>query len=73
MGPRGMIMGSGRGSTMRNFIVYIVVVIKSKRLRWAGHVARMEESRSALKILTGKTSGKRPLGMFIECFSKLFL
>ena len=48
-------------------------VIKSRRLRWAGHVARMEESRSALKILTGKTSGKRPLGMFIECFSKLFL
>ena len=36
--------------------------IKSRRLRWAGHVARMEESRSALKILTGKPTGKRPLG-----------
>jgi len=29
-------------------------VIKSRRLRWAGHVARIEEGRSAFKILTGK-------------------
>ena len=40
----------------------IVTVIKSRRLRWAGHVARMEESRSAFKILTDKPTGKRPLG-----------
>ena len=40
----------------------IVRVIKSRRLRWAGHVARMEEGRSAFKILTGKSKGKRPLG-----------
>ena len=40
----------------------IVRVIKSRRLRWAGHVARMEESRSAFKIVTGKPTGKRPLG-----------
>ena len=33
------------------------------RLRWAGHVARMEEGRSAFKILTGKPTGKRSLGM----------
>ena len=32
----------------------IVRVIKSRRLRWTGHVARMEEGRSAFKILTGK-------------------
>ena len=32
----------------------IVSVIKSRRLRWAGHVARMEEGRSAFKVLTGK-------------------
>ena len=40
----------------------IVRVIKSRRLRWAGHVARMEEGRSAFKILTGrpKPTGKRP-------------
>ena len=40
---------------------YIVKVIKSRRLRWTGHVARMEEGRSAFKILTGKPTGKRPL------------
>ena len=37
-------------------------MIKSRRLRWAGHVARMEEGRSAFKILTGNPTGKRPLG-----------
>ena len=37
-------------------------MIKSRRLRWAGHVARMEEGKSAFKILTGKSTGKRPLG-----------
>ena len=63
MGPRGMRMGSGEGSTMRNFIVCTVHrVIKSRRLRWTGHVARMEEGRSAFKILTGKPTGKRTLG-----------
>ena len=40
----------------------IVRVIKSRRLRWAGHVARMEEGRSAFKILTGKPTGKRLSG-----------
>ena len=40
----------------------IVRVIKSRRLRWAGHVLRMEKGRSAFKILTGKPTGKRPLG-----------
>ena len=60
-------MGSGEGSIMRNFILLyrspnIVRVIKSRRLRWAGHVARMEEGRSAFKILTRKATGKGPLG-----------
>ena len=31
-------------------------------MRWAGHVARMQEGRSAFKILTGKPTGKIPLG-----------
>ena len=31
-------------------------------MRWAGHVARMEECRSAFKILAGKPRGNRPLG-----------
>jgi hypothetical protein len=39
----------------------IVRVIKSRRLRWAGHVARMEEGRSSFKILTGTPAKKRPL------------
>ena len=33
----------------------------SRKLRWAGHVTRMEESRSTFKILTGKPIEKRPL------------
>ena len=41
---------------------YIVRVIKSRRLRWAGHVTRMEEGRSAFKILTGKPTRKGSLG-----------
>ena len=36
-------------------------MIKFRRLRWAGHVTRMEEGRSALKILTGKHIGRRRL------------
>ena len=38
-----------------------VRVIKSRRLRWAGHVARIEEDGSAFKILIGKRTGRRPL------------
>ena len=37
-------------------------MIESRRLRCACHVARMEEGRSAFKILTGTPAGKRPLG-----------
>ena len=40
----------------------IVRLIKSRRLRWSGHVARMEEGRSAFKILAGKPTEKRLLG-----------
>ena len=40
----------------------IVRVIKSGRLRWAGHVARMKEDRSAFNILTRKHTGNRLLG-----------
>ena len=36
-------------------------MIKSRILRWAGHVARMEEGRNAI-ILTGKSTGETPLG-----------
>jgi hypothetical protein len=37
-------------------------VIKSRRLRWAGHIARMEEGRCTFKILTGTPTGKKLLG-----------
>jgi hypothetical protein len=40
----------------------IVRVIKSRRLRWAGHVARMGEGRGVYRVLVGKPKGKRPLG-----------
>ena len=66
MAPRGIRMESEKGSTMRNFIactdhLNIVRVTKSRKLRWAGHVARMEEGRSAFKVLKGKPTGKRLL------------
>ena len=41
----------------------VVRVIKSRRLRWAEHVARTEEDRSAFKMVTGNPTGKRSLGM----------
>ncbi|KAJ4429695.1 hypothetical protein ANN_21896 [Periplaneta americana] len=40
----------------------IIRNIKSRRLRWAGHVARMDESRNACRVLVGRPEGKRPLG-----------
>ena len=40
----------------------IIRVIKSKVLRWVGHVARMEEGRSTFNILIEKPTEKRPLG-----------
>jgi hypothetical protein len=40
----------------------IIRMIKSRRMRWARHVARMWEKRTAYRILVGKPEGKRPLG-----------
>jgi len=37
-------------------------VIKSRRMRWAGHVARMGEERRVYRVLVGKPEGRRPLG-----------
>jgi len=37
-------------------------VVKSRRMRWAGHVARMGEDRGVHRVLVGKPEGKRPLG-----------
>jgi hypothetical protein len=38
------------------------LVIKSKRMRWVGHVALMGEKRNAYRLLVGKRDGRRPLG-----------
>ena len=46
-------------SNIRN---YIFRVIKSRRMRWTGHTARMGESRGVYSVLVGKPEGKRPLG-----------
>jgi hypothetical protein len=40
----------------------IVRVVKSRRMRWAGHVARMGGGRGVHRVLVGKPKGKRPLG-----------
>jgi hypothetical protein len=40
----------------------IIRVTKSRRIRWAGHVARMRERRGVYNVLVGKPEGKRPLG-----------
>ena len=40
----------------------IIRNLKSRRLRWTGHTARMEQSRNAYRVLVGKPEGKRPLG-----------
>ena len=40
----------------------IVLVIKSRRMRWVGHVARMGEERGVYRVLVGKLEGKRQLG-----------
>jgi hypothetical protein len=37
-------------------------LIKSRRMRWAGHVARMTDRRGAYRVLVGRPEGKRPVG-----------
>jgi hypothetical protein len=40
----------------------IIIIIKSRRMMWAGHVARMGKKRNVYRLLVGKPEGKRPLG-----------
>jgi hypothetical protein len=65
--PKGEEDGSWRKShndELHNlyFSPNIVSVIKSRRMRWAGHVVRMEEGRGVYTVLDGRPKGKRPLG-----------
>jgi hypothetical protein len=39
----------------------IIMVIKLRKIRWAGHVTRMEEGRGVYRVLVGRPEGKRPL------------
>ena len=65
MGPRG----TRKQKSAENYILRIlytssntVPVIKSRKMRWAGHVTRMGERRGEYRVLVGKPEGKRPLG-----------
>jgi hypothetical protein len=40
----------------------LILIVKSRRMRWAGHVARMREKRNAYRLMVGKPEGKVPLG-----------
>jgi hypothetical protein len=40
----------------------IIIMIKSRRMRWAGHAARMREKKNDYRVLVGNPEGKRPLG-----------
>jgi hypothetical protein len=40
----------------------IIRQVKSRQMRWAGHIARMGEERNVYRVLMGKPEGKRPLG-----------
>jgi len=59
--------GSGENYIMRSLKIctahqIIFRVIKSRRIRWAGHVARMKERRGVYRVLVGKPEEKRPIG-----------
>jgi hypothetical protein len=47
---------------LHNFSPSIIRIIKSRRMRWAWHIARMRERWNAYRILVGKPEGRRPLG-----------
>jgi hypothetical protein len=59
-------MGGWRKLHTKNFVTCtlssIIRMIKSRRMRWAGHVTLMGAKRNAYRILVGKPEGKRPLG-----------
>jgi hypothetical protein len=66
IGPkRDRVMGGWRKLRIQElhdlYSLSVVRIIMSKRMRWAGHVARMGEKRNVYTLLVGKAEGKRPL------------
>jgi hypothetical protein len=67
-GPKGDEVTGGwrklHNEELRNLCPYptVIIMIKSRKMRWSGRVARMREKRNAYRILMGKPHGKRPLG-----------
>jgi hypothetical protein len=59
IGLQGLLMGI---ALLYFTFISIVRIIKSRRMRWAGHVACMGEKRNANRLLVGKPERKRPLG-----------
>jgi hypothetical protein len=53
---------TGEWRKLHNEELRIIRMIKSRRMRWVGHVARMGENGDAFRLLVGKPEGKRPLG-----------
>jgi hypothetical protein len=51
-----------RGNALPVFFLYNTNVVKSRQMRWAGHVACMGEDTGVHRVLVGKPEGKRPLG-----------
>jgi hypothetical protein len=51
-----------RKTYMCYYLSYIIRIVKYRRMRWAGHVARMGEKRNVYMLFVGKSEGKRPLG-----------
>jgi len=47
---------------VKNYIIRNLMICKSRRMRWTGHVARMRERRVVYWALVGKSEGKKPLG-----------
>jgi hypothetical protein len=57
-----MRVSPGENCIARSLSPSIIRIIKSRRMRWAGHVARMGEKRNGYRLLVGRTAGKRPPG-----------
>ena len=64
LGPaRDEVTGSGKDYRTRSFMTYIVHQIKSRKMRWARHMARLRNGRDTYRVLVERPEGKRSLGI----------